>query len=115
METGLQEVMASYAVQHTQRLLSLPPAGSGGNDGGALWLPHNVAVQLEMVKKSGSAVAKEGHGSNGSSNGNGTADRRDLQLSVWWAPKPDVLLGVSRVYGADGALVEASCSTGIKA
>lgn len=40
--------------------------------------------------------------------------RRGVRVSTLWSPQPDMVLSMTRLYDADGRLLEVSTSTAIK-
>jgi hypothetical protein len=100
MATGEPARIPVYASREVQRLVRRPEeAGGGGAEGGMLWLPHSVGVELSMAPAPGG----------------GKRGRRELHVAAVWSPQPGMVLAVRRRYGPDGALVEASSSTAVRA
>jgi len=94
MRTGQPALIPVYRSREVQRLVQLPASSfeQGGGSGGALWLPHSVAVQLTQ---------------GGSSSG--------LEVSTMWSPQEGVILGVKRRYNKEGELEDVVSSTSIRA
>jgi len=111
MRTGRAALLPFYSSREYQRLKTAYPSeaasrgvqssngnGKGGSsalasqvEGGALWLPHRVAVQLTTTSDKG------------------------LDIAVLWSPEPKLMLTVTRRYSVQGTLLEVLSTTGIKA
>lgn len=104
MRTGRPAILPVYSSSETQRLVSFAgdrSSGSGGRaevevEGGALWLPHNVAVQLAMVPTPEPGPS-------------------DLVVSMLWSPEDGLLLSQQRRYSHDGTLLDVVSSTAVRA
>jgi hypothetical protein len=112
--TGERARVPVYTSQVVQRLYSDAAGAAGGAggraavEGGALWLPHGVAVQLELAPPPGGAPG-----------GNKKA-RRELTVTVmWWPPaaagEPATLLSQTRRYSAAGELLEVVAASAVRA
>jgi len=64
-----------------------------GSGGGTLWLPHNVAIQLEMVAVNG---------------GGG------FEISAYWMPSDDMIVRMTRLYDPNGHMMNVTNSTAIR-
>jgi hypothetical protein len=91
--TGLPAAISVYRAREVQRLVRCfgPDSQQTSEiEGGALWLPHNVVVQM-------------------------TQSRDDINVEVLWSPEDGIVLGMLRSYDAHGMLREAISSTRIRA
>ncbi|KAL4426214.1 hypothetical protein ABPG77_009829 [Micractinium sp. CCAP 211/92] len=97
MQTGLPTRSTLYSTHETCRAFApAPPPGREGCDEGALLLlPHSCGLQLEALRLN-------------------NGKRRGVRVSTLWSPQADMLLGMSRLYAADGRLLEVSTSTAIR-
>lgn len=97
MQTGLPTRSTLYSAHETCRAFGAapPPGREGGDEGALLLLPHSCGLQLEALRLN-------------------NGKRRGVRVSTLWSPQPDMLLNMSRLYDADGRLLEVSTSTAIK-
>lgn len=103
MKSGEMEVMPIYTSQEFQKYYQLGDAivdETSGDvepgcalDGGTLWLPHRVLLQISTPAIS---------------------DDLGLEISMLWSPSPGKTLGLVRKYSKTGEFISASCSSGIK-
>ena len=99
MRTGEPAIIPIYSSQEFQRFFQSGESVLGAEenecvlDGGALWLPHRVILQMSTP------VASDDIG---------------LEVSMLWSPSPGKSLTMTRRYSKTGSFIEATCSTGIK-
>jgi len=99
MRTGEPAIIPIYSSQEFQRFFQSGENVLGAQenecvlDGGALWLPHRVILQISTP------VASDSIG---------------LEVSMLWSPSPGKSLTMTRRYSKTGSFIEACCSTGIK-
>lgn len=98
LETGLPAVLPVYEVQETRRQVLLPEPDMHA-EGGTLWLPHSVAVELRAVP---SEEEEEQGGPPG------------LQVCTWWQPAEGVVVTMTRRYAGDGRLATVSACSAVR-
>lgn len=105
--TGKTKKAMVYFSQETKQLWSAngskqqQDAGAEAIDGGALWLPGNVVLELQMLPMvSRGAVADEVEGMSTSDTGRG------LLISFSWLVRPGMMISMQREYDACGDLME---------
>ncbi|KAL0043699.1 hypothetical protein WJX82_003553 [Trebouxia sp. C0006] len=105
--TGITKKAMVYFSQETKQLWSAngpkqqQDAGAEAIDGGALWLPGNVVLELQMLPMvSRGAVADEVEGMSTSDTGRG------LLISFSWLVRPGMMISMQREYDACGDLME---------
>ncbi|KAK9808796.1 hypothetical protein WJX72_003812 [[Myrmecia] bisecta] len=94
--TGAERKINVFHSQETQQRWE-PPALQPSNDGGTLWLPGQVLLQLSM------SPPVEGAGRN-----------RGIIISFSWMARDNMLIGVQREYDAAGELLEVRTQTAIR-
>ncbi len=103
MKTGNLATLSVYTSQEFQRIfntgdtfVTLDESSEGDMcvlDGGTLWLPHRVILQVSTP------VGDEEAG---------------LEVSMLWSPEKDKFLSMTRKYSKEGDFIMTTCSTGIK-
>lgn len=89
MRTGRQAILPVYSTREVQQLLRMEDGPDTLIDGGVLWLPHRVAVQVTQ-----------------SSDG--------LEFKAYWIPDNGVLVSMARSYDVRGMLTEVSLNTCVR-
>lgn len=104
MKTGLPETTWVYTSREHQRLFNIgndyssasPNSGavdaSCAVDGGTLWLPHRVILQVNTPPESSGG----------------------LQVEMLWSPQVGKYEKITRTYDGMGAFLHATCSTAVK-
>lgn len=94
IKTGI--VVPTHVYFLEESLCTVAFAADNNNDGsggGTLWLPHNVAIQLEMVAVNG---------------GGG------FEISAYWMPSDDMIVRMTRLYDPNGHMMNVTNSTAIR-
>jgi hypothetical protein len=101
MKTGNLATLSVYTSQEFQKIFQLgdmfllenqgqdAPSGCA-LDGGTLWLPHRVILQVSTPPEGG------------------------VEISMLWSPDCGKFLSMTRTYSVLGEFLQASCATGIK-
>lgn len=127
MKTGMMARMPVYSSQEVQKLFVSPyqhdsrVQGSAVKekkkewskqkkgpkrvvlDGGALWLPHRITLQLTMAPP----LTSDDRSDSGDGGG--------VEIMALWSPEDGLLLGLTRKYDSYGELIEVVNSTAIRA
>lgn len=105
MKTGNLATLSVYTSQEFQRMfntgdtfvVSDDTSGTQGDmcvlDGGTLWLPHRVILQVSTPVGDSEA---------------------GLEISMLWSPEKGKFLSMTRTYSKEGNFILTTCSTGIK-
>lgn len=89
MRTGRQAMLPVYSTREIQQLLRMEDGPESLIDGGTLWLPHRVALQV-------------------------TQSSEGLEFSTFWKPDNKVLVSVVRCYDVCGMLTEVNLNTCVR-